>query len=76
MIPTAIVAAFVLGVWVRWWAVPIVALVWGLVVALGNSATLFAGVAIGEVNALVGVLLAIGLRRAFHIPKSAPFHRT
>ena len=76
MIPTAIVAAFVLGMWVRWWAVPIVALGWSLVVALGESANLFAGVLIGGVNALVGVMLAIGLRRLFHMPKSAHFHRT
>ena len=76
MIPTAIVAAFVLGVWMRWWAVPIVGLGWGLVVALGNSANLFVGALLGGVNALVGVMLAIGLRRLLHIPKSAAFHRT
>ena len=76
MIPTAIVAAFVLGVWVRWWAVPIVGISWGVLVAVGNSANLFAGVLIGGVNALVGVALAVGLRRLFHIPTSAPFHRT
>jgi hypothetical protein len=76
MIPTAIVAGFVLGMWLRWWTVPVVAVGWGVTVAFGNSANVFAGALLGGLNALVGVALAISLRRLLHIPKSAPFQRS
>lgn len=68
MIPTAIVAGFVLGVWLRWWAVPIVALGWAVVIAFGAGPVgALGGALLGAANAFVGVLPAVGLRKLLDI---------
>jgi hypothetical protein len=43
VIPTAIVAGLLLGVWIRWWAVPIVALRWAVVIAFGDPSSALEG---------------------------------
>jgi hypothetical protein len=68
MIPTAIVGGLVLGVWLRWWAVPIVALAWAAVIAFGaDPVGALGGALLGAANAFVGVLSAVGLRKLFDI---------
>jgi hypothetical protein len=62
VIPIAIEAGFILGLWVRWWAVPVVAVGWlVLIVFLDPSIALASGL-LGAANALVGVLPAVALR--------------
>jgi hypothetical protein len=39
VIPTAIVAGLILGVWIRWWAVPIVVLGWAVVIAFADPSS-------------------------------------
>jgi hypothetical protein len=70
VIPTAIVAGLLLGLWIRWWAVPIVAVGWAVVIAFGHapSALAVGGGLFGAVNAAVGVMFALALRRAFGFP--------
>lgn len=64
VIPVAIVAGAVLGYFLRWWAIPIVAIAWAGVIALGVSADgWLAALGLGAANAAVGVLLAVLLRR-------------
>jgi hypothetical protein len=64
MIPTAIVAGLVLGLWIRWWAVPIVAVGWAVVIALVvDPSSALGGALLGAVNGLVGVLPAVVMRR-------------
>lgn len=63
MIPTAILAGFVLGMWIRWWAVPVVAIGWAVVIVFIDPSSALAGGMLGAVNGLVGVLPALGLRR-------------
>lgn len=66
MVPTAIVAGFVLGAWLRWWAVPLVALAWAAVIfVVAGPPSALGGFAVGAANAVVGVLPALGLRRLF-----------
>jgi hypothetical protein len=63
VIPTAILAGLLLGVWIRWWAVLVVGVGWAIVIGnLDPTAALGAGL-LGAVNAVVGVLVALGLRR-------------
>jgi hypothetical protein len=67
VIPTVIIIAFVLGLFLRcWWAVGIAATIWAVVIAFGIEIdpvlVLFAW-ALGAVNALVGALPGAGLRR-------------
>jgi hypothetical protein len=55
-------------VWVRWWAVPIVALAWAVVIAfVAGPIGALGGALLGAVNAFVGVLPAVGLRKFFDI---------
>ena len=63
MIPTAILAGLLLGVWIRWWAVLAVALGWAVVIAFNDPSSVLGGGLLGAVNAAVGVVLALGLRR-------------
>jgi hypothetical protein len=63
VIPTAIVAGLVLGLWIRWWAVPIVALGWAVVIALADLSSAIGGALLGAVNGAVGVAFALVLRR-------------
>ena len=68
MIPTAIIAGLLLGLWIRWWAVPVIGVAWAVVIVLvvEPSAAFGAGL-LGAANALVGVLVAVGFRRVFAI---------
>ena len=69
VIPTAIVAGLVLGLWIRWWAIPVVAVGWAVLVALAVDPASGVGAGLlGAVNGLVGVLPAVGLRRLFDPP--------
>jgi hypothetical protein len=63
VIPTAIVAGFAIGLWIRWWAVPVVAIGWAVVMVFIDPSSALAGGLLGALNGLVGVLPAIGLRR-------------
>jgi len=63
VIPTAILAGIVLGYVVRWWAIPIVALAWSLIVAAADTGAVLDAVGLGSANAAVGVLLAMVGRR-------------
>ena len=68
MIPTAILAGLVLGLWLRWWAVPIVAFAWAVVIVLvADPTSAVGGALLGAANALVGVLPAVGLRKVFDL---------
>jgi hypothetical protein len=58
-------AGLLLGVWIRWWTVPIVALGWAVVIAFGHPPSALGGGLFGAVNGAVGVLVALGLRSAF-----------
>ena len=64
MIPTAIVLGFVLGLLLRWWAVPVVGVIWGVIMLTVEPGVFFGAVALGAVNALVGAVPAIAIRRA------------
>ena len=70
VIPTAILAGFVIGLWIRWWAVPVVAVGWAVVMVFIDPSSAFAGGLLGALNGLVGVLPAIGLRRLFVSPRT------
>jgi hypothetical protein len=63
VIPTAILAGFVIGLFLRWWAVPIVAVGWVVVLIFIDPASALAGGLLGALNGLVGVLAALGVRR-------------
>jgi hypothetical protein len=66
MIPMAIFAGLVLGLLIRWWAVPIVAFGWAAIIAVFVDATAAAaGGALGATNALVGVAPAVMFRRVW-----------
>jgi hypothetical protein len=67
VIPTAIVAGLVLGVWLRWWAVPIVAFGWAVVIAYGEPSYALGGGLFGVVNGAFGVVFALGLQRVLGI---------
>jgi hypothetical protein len=70
VIPTAILAGFAIGLWIRWWAVPVVAVGWAVVMVFIDPSSAFAGGLLGALNGLVGVLPAIGLRRLFVSPRT------
>ena len=65
MIPIAIVAGFILGLWIRWWAVPVVAVGWLILITFLNPSIALASGSLGAANALVGVVPAVALRRAW-----------
>lgn len=68
VIPTTILAGLVLGLRVRWWAIPMVAMAWAIVIAfIVDMSSALAGGVLGGVNASVGVLVAVGLRKLFHV---------
>jgi hypothetical protein len=78
VIPTAIVAGLILGVWIRWWAVPIVALSWAVAIAFADPSSAIGGALLGAVNGAVGVAFALVLRRVLPAvrPRSnQPSHR-
>jgi hypothetical protein len=66
VIPTAIFAGFLFGLWFRWWTVPVVAVGWAFLLAVSvevDPGTLFGGAAVGAVNGLLGLLPALAVRR-------------
>jgi hypothetical protein len=74
MIPTAILAGLLLGMWIRWWAIPVVAVGWAIVIGLviDPGVALAAGL-LGAANAFVGVLPALAIRR---LAKTPATHRS
>ncbi len=62
--PTVQQSRLLLGLWIRWWAVPVVALGWAIVVVAAYPSDGLAGVALGAVNGTIGVLFAVALRSA------------
>jgi hypothetical protein len=67
VIPTAIVAGLILAVWIRWWAVPIVALGWAVVIAFADPSYAIGGALLGAVNGAVGVAFALVSRRVLDL---------
>jgi hypothetical protein len=63
VIPTAILAGFLIGLWLRWWAVPIVGVGWAVVILFIDPSKVLAGGILGALNGFVGVLAALGVRR-------------
>jgi hypothetical protein len=64
VIPTAIVAGAILGWWLWWWAVPIVAMAWRVVVAVWvDSPNVTGAIALGAANAVAGTLIVVLLKR-------------
>jgi hypothetical protein len=63
VIPTAIVAGFVLAVWLRWWAVAVVAVAWAAVIGASDPSSALGAAVLGAANGVVGAAAAIGLRR-------------
>jgi hypothetical protein len=63
VIPTAILAGFVIGLWIRWWSVPVVAIGWAVVMVFIDPSKALVGGLLAALNGLVGVLPAVGLRR-------------
>jgi hypothetical protein len=61
VIPTAILAGLLLGLWIRWWAIPVVGVGWAVVIAFVDPSAALAGAALGSVNAAVGAAAAVGL---------------
>jgi hypothetical protein len=66
VIPTAMVAGLVLGLWLRWWAVPIVAVGWTVFIAIRDPSLWLGTMALAAVNGAVGVVLALALLRAIN----------
>src|ERR1700730_7342099 len=62
VIPIAIEAGFILGLWIRWWAVPVVAVGWLILITLLDPSIALASGLLGAATALVCVLAAVGLR--------------
>jgi hypothetical protein len=64
MVPTAILAGMVLGYFIRWWAIPVVGVAWSVLLAVSGVATdWLEDLLVGALNSLVGVLVAVLLRR-------------
>lgn len=64
MIPTVLLLAFVVG---RWWAVPLLAIGWGLLVP---DASFVSAVGLAAGNALVAVALRVAVGRL--MPRRSP----
>lgn len=64
MIPTAILAGLLLGLILRWWAVPTVAVLWSIVVVVTVDANPIAAAGLGAANAAVGCAVAVLVRHA------------
>jgi hypothetical protein len=60
------IAGLVFGLWLRWWAVPIVAVGSTVVFAIRAPSLWLGTMALGAVSAAVGVVLALLLRRAIN----------
>jgi hypothetical protein len=73
VLPVVIVAAFGVALVARWWAVPLVATGWGVLVAGSLDAGGYAGVlAVAAVNAFVGAVLGVGITRALRARGTPP----
>jgi hypothetical protein len=62
VIPTAILAGFVIGLWIRWWAVPVVAVGWAVVIGFIDPGSALSAGLLGALNGLVGASAALGVR--------------
>jgi hypothetical protein len=64
VLPLVIVLGFSLGMLIRWWAVLVGAIAWALVIGLfGDSSAWLGAFALGALNALVGTVPAVLIRR-------------
>ena len=76
VLPIVIVAALGLALAVRWWAVPLVAAGWGVLIAGSIHVNAdFGSLALAAVNAIVGAALGIGIARLLRgrpTPMSSP----
>jgi hypothetical protein len=61
------IAGLVLGLWLRWSAVPIVAVGWAGVIAFGHPSSWLGGALLGAVNGAVGLAFALVLRRVLDV---------
>lgn len=61
------IAGLVLGLWVRWWAIPIIGSSWAVVIAFGEPSYSLAGALFGALNGAVGVAFAVLLRRVLDV---------
>jgi hypothetical protein len=66
VIPTAILAGLLLGLILRWWAVPAVAVLWSILVVTTIDANPIAAAALGAANAAAGCAVAVLGRHAVH----------
>ena len=54
----------VLGLFIRWWAIPVAAVVWSLIVAVAvDTHDWWGGLLLGAANAFVCVVIALLVRR-------------
>jgi hypothetical protein len=67
VIPTAIVAGFILALWLRWWAIGVVALGWALLIAVGGPSSALGAALLGAANGAVGAAVSLGLRRVLDV---------
>jgi hypothetical protein len=68
VIPTAILGGFVLGAFIRWWAVPVVGLLWAIVILFIEPSGVLVGCVLGAINGAVGALPAVAIRHAILSP--------
>jgi hypothetical protein len=75
VLPIVIVAALGLALVVRWWAVPLAAAGWGVLIAGSVDASGYMGaLALAAVNAAVGAVIGIGITRTLRsrrVPSSS-----
>ena len=72
VIPSVIVAALLLGLWLRYWAVPVATIGWAVVMVCFDASQVLPGTLLGAANALVGVLIALAVRRLFLVASKPP----
>jgi len=74
-----LIAGFILGLWLRWWAVPIVAVGWTVVIAIRVPSQWLGTMTVGAVIGAVGVAIAVLLRRVLDVAmrprRNQPNHR-
>jgi hypothetical protein len=63
VIPSAIVAGFLLALWLRWWAVAVVAVGWAALIFVNYPSSALSAAAFGAVNGAVGAAVAVAVRR-------------
>jgi hypothetical protein len=73
------VAGLILGLWLRWWAVPIISVGWVIVFAVRDPSIWLSAGLLSAVNGAVGVVLALVLRHVVDVAlrprRNQPGHR-